>query len=143
MLMAFWVIVDDSVGLDELLAGAGAAALGAFLAEAATHQSADRFRLRAGWLVPAVRLPGRLIGDTAAVFAALWRRLTRGEEPRSGFLAEPVRYGPQTAEGRTRRALLVGAESLAPNKFVLGIHADRGGVMVVHKLVLSEREAAE
>jgi len=77
------------------------------------------------------------------VFAALWRRLTRGEEPRSGFLAEPVRYGPQTAEGRTRRALLVGAESLAPNKFVLGIHADRGGVMVVHKLVLSEREAAE
>ena len=99
VLMAFWVIVDDSIGLDELLAGAGAAALGAFLVEAATHQAADRYRLRIAWLVPAVRLPGRLIGDTVTVFAALYRRLARGEEPRSGFLAEPVRYGPQTAEG--------------------------------------------
>jgi hypothetical protein len=35
LLMSFWVVVDNSIASDELLAGAGAAALGAFLAELA------------------------------------------------------------------------------------------------------------
>jgi hypothetical protein len=73
------------------------------------------------------------------VFAALVKRLLRGTEPRSGFLAEPVTFGPDTPEGKLRGAVLVGEQSFAPNKFVLGIDADRG-VMVVHKLVLDEGE---
>ncbi len=44
--MAFWVLTDDSIAVDELLAGAGAAALGALLAEVASHQAAVSFRLR-------------------------------------------------------------------------------------------------
>jgi hypothetical protein len=38
LLMSLWVIVDDSIALDELLAGVGAAALAAFLAELVTHR---------------------------------------------------------------------------------------------------------
>jgi hypothetical protein len=56
-LMAFWVVLDDSVATDELLAGAGAAALGAFLAELVAHQTGAGFGLRAAWLRAAVRLP--------------------------------------------------------------------------------------
>jgi hypothetical protein len=42
----------------------------------------------------------------------------------------------------TRRALLVGGRSLAPNSFVVGIDAGRD-VMLVHQLVVNQGEAAE
>jgi multisubunit Na+/H+ antiporter MnhE subunit len=142
LLMSFWVILDDSVATDELLAGAGAAALAAFLAELVTYQAAARMRIRARWLARVIGLPGQVAGDTVIVFAALWRRLAHGEEPPSGFRALPVPYGDDTAEGKTRRALLIGGKSLAPNTFVLGIDRDTS-TMVIHQLVVNEGEAAE
>jgi multisubunit Na+/H+ antiporter MnhE subunit len=54
VLMAFWVIIDDSIETDELLAGAGASALGALVAELVTYQAATRFRIQIGWLLPAL-----------------------------------------------------------------------------------------
>jgi len=74
-----------SIGLAELGAGAGAAALGAVLAEVAEQQAATRFRMRIRWLVPALRLPGQILAYTAVVFAALARQLIRGEQPASGI----------------------------------------------------------
>ena len=141
LLMAFWVVLDYSTERNELLAGAGAAALGAFLAELVTYQTATRFRMRARWLVPALRLPGQVARDTVIVFAALWRRLARGEEPASGFRELPARYGGDTAEDVTRRVLLIGGQSLAPNAFALGMDSDRD-VMVIHQLVVTEGKAA-
>jgi multisubunit Na+/H+ antiporter MnhE subunit len=137
LLMSFWVILDNSIASDELLAGAGAAALGAFLAEFALHQAATRFRMRIGWLIPALWLPGQVASDTVVVFAALWRRLARGEQPPSGFRQVPVAYGSNTAEGETRRVLLVGGTSVAPNSIAAGLDAERD-VMVIHQLVLNE-----
>jgi multisubunit Na+/H+ antiporter MnhE subunit len=134
LMMSFWVMLDDSIATDELLAGAGAAALAAFFAELVTCQAQARFRMRIEWLVPALRLPGQLARDTVIVYAALWRLLVRGEQPPSAFVELPVRYGDGSMEGATRRALLVGGASVAPNTFVLGIDADRD-VMVVHRLV--------
>lgn len=142
VLMTFWVIIDGSAARDELLAGAAAAALGALLAELASHQASMRFRIRPRWLARAAVLPGEVLADTGIVFAALWRRLVRGEEPRSGFVADPMSYGADTPEGRMRRALLIGVESVAPNKFALGIDAGRD-VMLAHKLVLDEGERAQ
>lgn len=142
LLMSFWVILDDSIATDELLAGAGAAVLAAFLAELVTRQAAARVRIRARWLARILELPGQLAGDTVIVFAALWRRLAHGEEPPSGFRVVPVPYGDDTAEGKTRRALLVGGKSIAPNSFVLGIDKDTNS-MVIHQLVANEGEAAE
>ena len=112
--MSFWVILDDSIALDELLAGAGAAALAATLAELVGHQAATRFRMRAGWVVPALGLPGQVVRDTVVVFAALWRRLAHGEQPPSGFREIPARFGDDSDEGVTRRVLLVGGRSVAP-----------------------------
>jgi multisubunit Na+/H+ antiporter MnhE subunit len=134
LMMSFWVMIDDSVSTDELLAGAGAAALAALLVELVTYQAATRFRMRMEWLVPALRLPGQIVRDTVTVYAALWRRLVYGEEPPSAFLELPVRFGNDTPEGVTRRTLLVGGTSVAPNTFVLGIDSERD-VMVVHRLV--------
>ena len=139
LLMSFWVVLDNSIDTDELLAGAGAAALGALMAEFALHQAATRFRMRIGWAVPALSLPGQVAVDTVIVFAALWRRLAHGEQPSSGFRQIPMRYGGDTAEGETRRVLLVGGNSLAPNSFALGLDAERQ-VMVIHQLVVNQGE---
>jgi hypothetical protein len=132
VLTSFWVALDDS------LAGAGTAAIAALVADLACYQAAVRFRMRLRWLGPALRLPGQVAGDTATVYAVLWRRLARGEQPGSGFVTEPVRYGDGTAEGMTRRVLLIGARSLAPNEFALGIDAETN-TMVLHRLVARKR----
>lgn len=142
LLMSFWVILDDSIAPDELLAGAGAAALAAFLAELATYQAAAQVRIRASWLARAVTLPGQIAGDTVIVFAALWRQLAHAEEPPSGFRRRPVRYGDDTAAGRTRRVLLIGGASIAPNTIAAGLDKDTG-TMVIHQLVVTEEEGAE
>src|SRR2546430_5591545 len=112
LLMSFWVILDDSIALDELLAGAGAAALAATLAELVGHQAATRFRMPAGWVIPALGLPGQVVRDTVIVFAALWRRLAHGEQPPSGFREIPTRFGDDSDEGVTRRVLLVDRKSV-------------------------------
>lgn len=134
LLMSFWVMLDDSLATDELLAGAGAAAIAALVAEFATHQAATRFRMRIRWLAHALNLPGHVVSDTVTVFAALWRQMTRGEQPESVFVIEPVRFGDDSPEGVTRRALLIGGRSLAPNAFVLGIDS-KTNAMVLHQLV--------
>jgi multisubunit Na+/H+ antiporter MnhE subunit len=134
LLMGLWVAVDDSIGLAELGAGAAVAALAALLTELALHQADLRIRVRIRWLTGVVHLPGQVLGDTVLVFRALWRQLVHGEQPPSGFRELPVRYGDQSDAGKTRRVLMVGANSLAPNTFVLGLDEDRD-IMVVHQLV--------
>ena len=139
LLMSFWVVLDDSIAVDELLAGAGAAALAAFLAELVGHQAATRFRMRIGWVTPVLGLPGQVVRDTVIVLAALGRRLARGELPPSGFREIPAHFGGASQVGVTRRVLLVGGRSVAPNTFVLGIDEERN-VMVLHQLVVEEEE---
>jgi multisubunit Na+/H+ antiporter MnhE subunit len=138
-MMSFWVMLDDSVATDELLAGAGAAAVAAVVAETVSYQAASRFRMRIRWLVPALRLPGEVARDTVIVYRALWRRLVHGEQPPSAFTERPARFGADTPEGVTRRTLLVGGASVAPNTFVLGIDPERD-VMVLHQLVAEGEE---
>ncbi len=77
-----------------------------------------------------------MIRDTVIVFVALGRLLVRG--PASGFLEVPKAWGDESPEGASRRVLLVGATSVAPNTFVAGMDRERD-VMVVHHLVLPER----
>jgi multisubunit Na+/H+ antiporter MnhE subunit len=141
LMMSFWVMLDDSIATDELLAGAGAAALAALIAELACYQAASRFRMRVKWLVPALSLPGQVVRDMVLVYRALWRLLVHGEQPPSAFGEVPARFGDDTPEGVTRRTLLVGGTSIAPNTFVLGIDSERD-VMVVHRLV-AERDGRE
>lgn len=135
LLMSLWVAVDDSLESDELIAGAGAAALAALAAELVSHQAVLRYRIRAAWLPRALSLPGQVAHDTWTVFAALARTiLGKTPPPRGAFRERPVRYGDDTPLGVTRRVLLTGARSLAPNEFVLGIDAERD-VMITHQLV--------
>lgn len=141
LLMALWIALDYSLEAAELLVGAGVAAVGAFAAELVGHQTGLHFRIRIRWLIPLWRLPGQVIRDTVIVFVALGRLLIRGDQPASGFLEVPKAWGDESPEGVSRRVLLVGATSVAPNTIVAGMDRERD-VMVVHHLVLPARQAA-
>jgi len=139
--MAAWVLLDDSIQTAELVVGAAVAAMGAFLAELVQFQARTRFRMRIEWVVPALSLPAEVVKDTAIVFGALWDQLVHHRPPASGFRVLPARFGGDTTEDVTRRALLVGGSSVAPNTFVLGLDPDRD-VMYVHQLVVNQGEPA-
>jgi multisubunit Na+/H+ antiporter MnhE subunit len=134
VMMALWVALDDSFATDELLAGAGAAVIAALFAHAACRKAGLRYRMRAAWLLPALWLPWQVAADTVTVYLALWRKLTRGEDPPGGFAELSVEPGEDGPAGVVRRALIIGGRSFTPNAFVLGIDSERG-VMVVHRLV--------
>lgn len=135
LLMSLWVAVDDSFQSDELIGGALVAAAAALAAEVVTDQAETRFKIKLAWLPRALRLPGQVLHDTVVVFGALAKSLfTKAPPPSGSFVAEPVPYGDDTPLGVTRRVLLVGAKSLAPNEFVLGMDS-ADDVMLVHRLV--------
>jgi multisubunit Na+/H+ antiporter MnhE subunit len=142
LLMSLWVALDDSLASDELLAGAAAAALAALAAELVSDQAGLRLRVRAAWLPRALGLPGQVVRDTWVVFVLLARTVFGKTPPPAGTYRElRVRYGDGTPLGVTRRVLLIGARSLAPNEFVLGIDPERD-VMVVHQLAPQQQQAA-
>lgn len=133
-MMGLWTAVDDSIQFDELLAGAGAAALAALGAELAFYQASVRFGAgQAGPLVQeAVQVPGRLVRDTATVFGALFRR----EAPRGEYaeIRVPALSGATGPAGEAEQVVLAGLRSFTPNSFVVSISPDRQS-MLVHRLV--------
>jgi multisubunit Na+/H+ antiporter MnhE subunit len=137
LLMGFWTWIDDSIGLAELVVGAAASSLGALLAEAVQYQADSHIRIRFEWVTGVSKLPVRILRDFVIALGALWRRITKGEEPPSGFRTLTVQWGDDTPEGITRRALIVAANSVAPNTFALGIDKETNS-MVVHHLVVPE-----
>src|SRR5436305_14478713 len=68
LMMSFWVMIDDSISTDELLAGAGAAALAALLAELVTYQAATRVRMRIVRLVAVLCLQGQVVGAPSLIY---------------------------------------------------------------------------
>jgi multisubunit Na+/H+ antiporter MnhE subunit len=138
LMMGFWVAIDDLLRADELIVGAVAAALAAAAAAGVGHLAQVRAGFKSAWL-PAVvggvlGLPGRVAQETFLVFAALAKTLARREAPNGGFREISVRYGDDSPAGVTRRTLLTGSKSLAPNAFVVDFDAERD-VMLVHELV--------
>jgi multisubunit Na+/H+ antiporter MnhE subunit len=139
LMMSFWVALDDSLRADELIVGAVATALAAAAAAGVGHLAQVRAGFRTGWLPAAIAgvlgLPGRVAHETFLVFAALAKTVGPGAgAPRGGYREIPVDYGDDTMAGVTRRILLTGGNSLAPNAFVVGFDAGRD-VMLVHELV--------
>src|SRR5690348_17844702 len=90
LLMSFWMILNNSAALDELLAGTGAAALAALFVLGVSARAGVRFRFRARWLAPGARLPWAVLRDTGGVFAPPWLRVTRVEQPASALRELPI-----------------------------------------------------
>lgn len=134
LLMAFWVWFDDTLLAAELIVGAAVAALGATLVGLAQAQADSHIRIRVEWLAPAVKLPLKVVRDTWLVLRVVAAKLLYGRDPASAFEEVRERWGDDTPEDATRRALAVWFASFAPGSFALGIDPERD-VMLVHRLV--------
>lgn len=139
ILMVLWVWVDDSTDTPELLVGAAVAAMAALFAVLVQHQAGSPVRIRIEWLSPLATVPLQVLRDLGVVFAALGRRITRGELPNSRLeeIRVEVSRG-ESAEAVTHRSLAVAFASIAPNTFALGVDPERG-TMIVHRLVADDR----
>jgi hypothetical protein len=133
-LMSLWLLLVDTVAMAELLAGAGAAALGATLVEVVEHQAGVRFGVRVDWLAEVAGLPREILRDTLLVLRAGLIRALGGPRPASSLRVIPVDPGGGSSEDVARRALITAGRSLAPNSIVLGIDASEG-LLLVHHLV--------
>jgi hypothetical protein len=127
-LFVFWLALVGTLQDAELIAGLGAAAIGATAAEVVRSQGLLRYRVRARWLWPGVRQLLRVVPDFFRVLAALPRR------PAGQFRTVPFPAGGRRDVDRGRRAWATLAASLAPNRIVIDMDAGTGEALV-HDLV--------
>jgi hypothetical protein len=142
LLGVLWLMLTDSAHTPELAAGAAAAALGASLAGLVSRPGTPRVGHTFGALADLglrrlARPLVRLMPDTLLITGALCRSISRRERVSGSF-----RLARYPVHGRGRRAatrtVTEAWGSLAPNRYVVGIDEEAGGVLV-HELVPSEQ----
>jgi multisubunit Na+/H+ antiporter MnhE subunit len=131
---ALWLVLDDTVALPELIAGAVAALLGTVAAMVVHSQHLVSARLRPRFLRYLWRPLVRLLPDTALVMVVLFKRVVLGRRPRSGFRAIPFRAGEeQDPYDTARRGLAKALGSFTPSTYVVGIEGERD-LLLAHEL---------
>jgi multisubunit Na+/H+ antiporter MnhE subunit len=133
-LVGLWMLLAGSMVLSELVAGAAAAAIGAFAFEVVRRRGEVRFRPRARWLLRAWRLPVRVFSDAWKVSWALLVGLVRRRPVRGRFKVVPFRTGGTDPRSSARRTLVTVAASLSANAYVVDLD-EENGTLLVHELV--------
>jgi len=131
---ALWLALVDRVKLDELAAGALAAALGATAAVLVRQQRRTLLRPRARWLRCVWRPARSLVTDVWPLAKALATRgvLRRGGAGRVSEL--PFDVAGDDPREAAYRVLTATLGSLGPNTIVLEIDAEHG-TLIAHQLV--------
>ena len=138
-LVGLWMLLSGSMVLSELVAGAAAAAIGAFAFEVVRRRGEVRFRPRARWLLRAWRLPPRVFSDAWKVSWALLVGLVRRRPVRGRFKEVPFRTGGTDPRSSARRTLVTVAASLSANAYVVDLDQENG-TLLVHELVPQSTE---
>lgn len=128
-LFLLWLALVGTIAWLELVAGACAAALGAFAAELVRERGLLDYRLPAPVLVRAWRPLVRIVPDFWALIVALVRAVASGRRPSGAYRAVPYPAGDAGS-----RAVATAAGSLAPNTVVVDVDRERD-LMLVHVLV--------
>jgi hypothetical protein len=118
----------------KLAAGAGAAALGATLAELARRQGLLRFAAEPAWLAKAARIPLRVLQEFWTLTWALVLDVLRVRRVESQWLALPFAAGGDDPVSAARRATAVLIENFSPNTMAVDVDCDRG-LALRHDLV--------
>jgi multisubunit Na+/H+ antiporter MnhE subunit len=133
-LLAFWLLLTDTVKLPELCTGAVAAGLGAAAMSSVRRQGIVSFRPRVRWLFAPVRVLPRAVADLGVLVSALARRVVLRRDVRGGFKAVRFRHGGTDGEATARRVLTKLTASFTPNTIVLDVDEDQD-LILVHQLV--------
>jgi multisubunit Na+/H+ antiporter MnhE subunit len=137
---ALWLWYVDSLALPEVWFGLAVAALATALALVERHYSPVRFYLRVRWVRLLRSVPLGVLRDAGVLGIALWRRLARGERPRSAFrLVRLSEAGGDDPESVTWRAFVIASTSITPNTYVIGVNQE-GKTALIHQLVPDNAE---
>lgn len=137
----FWLALDDTAALPELIVGSVAALLGATAATLVYAERLVQVRGQVRWGLHAWRPVVQAVRDLGLLAGVLWRTLAHRDRP-TGTL-RTVRFAPpgDDAEQTGRRVLATVAGSFAPNTVVLDIDEETGR-MLVHQLVAQPGDRA-
>lgn len=128
LLFALWLLLVGTVQDVELVAGLCAAALGAGAADLVRSLDLLRFGVEWRWLRLGWKPLARVVPDFFLVIAALVRR------PQGRFRTIEFPTGGERAVDAGRRAFVVLAASLAPNRLAVDLDPESGDALV-HELL--------
>jgi Na+/H+ ion antiporter subunit len=124
LLFGLWLLLVGTVQDVELIAGLCAGALGATAADVVRSLGLLRFRVEWRWLRLAWRPLLCVVPEFFLVLAALVRR------PRGRFRTIEFPTGGERAADSGRRAFVVLASSLAPNRLAVDLDPESGEALV-------------
>jgi hypothetical protein len=127
-LFVLWLLLVGTVQDVELFGGLGAAAIGAAAVEVVRGQGLLRFRVQWRWLRRGWRPLVRVMPEFLLVMAAIFRR------SQGTFRELDFPTGGERAVDAGRRAFVVLASSLSPNRLVVDLDPETGEALV-HDLV--------
>jgi multisubunit Na+/H+ antiporter MnhE subunit len=133
-LAVVWLLLVDTFQPDELLVGAGAAAIAATVGTVVQQRGYIEFWPRAAWLLQTPYLIGDIVVDCGLLAGALWRRVIGRQPLRGETIRVPFHHGADTGRDGARRALVNFAVSITPNSYVVDIDPE-GDSLLVHRLV--------
>ena len=134
VLFALWNVLEGAWEAMEIGAGAGAAALGAALAELARRQGLLRFAPDVPAIRAAAGVPWQVVRDFAFVTAALVLELLRVRRVRGAWVAVPFQTGGDDPVSAGNRAARVIEDNVSPNTIVADVDPERN-VALKHDLV--------
>ena len=134
VLFGLWNVLEGAWEAMEIGAGAGAAAVGAALAELARRQGLLRFAPDLAAVGAALRVPWQVVRDFAFVTAALVLELLRIRRVRGAWVAVPFETGGDDPVSAGNRAARVIEDNVSPNTIVADVDPDRE-VALKHDLV--------
>jgi len=134
VLGALWLLLDDTVALPELIAGAVAAAVGATAVSLVRAREVVVLRPRARWIRRGWRPVLQVLPDLRLLLLALWRRVVRRREVTGSFRAVPFRARADAGERAAGEALAIAAGSFGPNTYVIDVDGERE-LLLMHQLL--------
>jgi multisubunit Na+/H+ antiporter MnhE subunit len=136
LFFGLWLVLVDSTDEPDLITGAVVAVIAAALAGVLRSLGSVHARPRAAMLRFAYRPLLALVSESVLVTAALARALLLRRPLHGRFRTVRFRPAGEGPEAAARRMLAEWGGSLAPNRYVIGIDAERQ-VLLVHELVAS------
>jgi multisubunit Na+/H+ antiporter MnhE subunit len=128
-----WLVLTDSVRVEELLAGALVSALAATAAEFVRRQRVAPQAVRPRYALRVWRVLLGAIPDVARLTRAAFAQVVQRRPVRGTVVAIPFGHTGDEPDAAARRALAIGLGSVAPNSVVIGVDRE-SGLLLVHQL---------
>jgi multisubunit Na+/H+ antiporter MnhE subunit len=130
---ALWLLLTDSVRVEEIFAGIVVATLAATGFELVRRQRIADQALRPELAVRAYRVVLKAFPDILRLTRAAFAQLVQRRPARGRVIAMPFGHTAEDRDETALRAVAVGLGSIAPNTVVIGVDPE-SGALLVHQL---------